>query len=120
MDDSSANTLIPIIQICIRPGTTIISDLWSAYNQIANLPQGYTHLTVNHSENFVDPITAAHTQNIEGTWNHAKSRNRKHFGTARGMVDSYLCEFMWRKRLGKRDAFQAILNDIASYWPPNH
>ena len=59
----SANTLIPIIQQRIRPETTIISDKWHAYNHIAEF--GYTHLTVNHKSNFVDPITGAHTQTIE-------------------------------------------------------
>ena len=36
----------------IVPGTTIISDLWVAYNTLGTL--GYQHLTVNHTSNFVD------------------------------------------------------------------
>lgn len=116
--DRSANTLIPIIQNSIRPGTTIISDMWQSYNEIPNLGNNYTHLTVNHSKNFVDPITGAHTQKIESTWNKAKSRNRKHFGTSRHLLDSYLCEFMWRNRLNGRDPFATIINDIVAFWPP--
>ncbi len=56
VNDRSAATLIPIIQASVRPGTTIFSDEWNAYNQIGNIP-GYTHQTVNHSQHFIDPIT---------------------------------------------------------------
>jgi len=35
----NANTLLPIIQDWINPGTTIYSDLWGAYGGISNLPQ---------------------------------------------------------------------------------
>ena len=61
--DRSAATLLSIIQNSIRPGTTIMSDLWRAYGGIPALQgMGFQHLTVNHS---VDPQTGAHTQNVE-------------------------------------------------------
>jgi len=47
-------------------GSIIYSDGWSAYNGIAQY--GYTRNTVNHSENFVDSLTQAHTQRIERLW----------------------------------------------------
>ena len=49
---------MPIITQYIRPGSTIISDEWRAYSNIG--VSGYTHLTVNHSQNFVNPTTGAH------------------------------------------------------------
>ena len=73
--DRSAPTLLPIIQASIRPGTTIMSDLWAAYGGIQAM--GYAHLTVNHTYNFVDPVTNAHTQNVENSWKNAKRRNKK-------------------------------------------
>lgn len=34
--------------------------------------KGYQHLKVNHSLNFKDPETGAHTNSIESSWRHAK------------------------------------------------
>ena len=65
VDDRSAATLIPLINQYICAGTTVISDQWAAYNQLN--PGTFPYLTVNHSENFVDPNTLAHTQTIEHT-----------------------------------------------------
>ena len=50
----------------IEPGSTIISDCWNAYDSLGTL--GFTHLTVNHQYNFVDPDTGAHTWFIENLW----------------------------------------------------
>jgi hypothetical protein len=46
----------------------------------------------------VDPQTGAHTQGIMNLWKNAKMRNKKHYGTARSMLHSYLSDFMWRER----------------------
>ncbi len=48
-------TLQEVITRRIKPGTTIVSDCWASYNGLELL--GYEHKTVNHSTNFVDPIT---------------------------------------------------------------
>ena len=94
--DWRAATLLPIIQGSIRPGTTIMPDMLAAYGDIQAM--GYAHLTVNHTYEFVDPITGAHTQNVENSWKNAKQSNKKRNGTHRSMLDSYLCEWMWRQR----------------------
>ncbi|ELT97905.1 hypothetical protein CAPTEDRAFT_131723, partial [Capitella teleta] len=39
--------------------------------------EGYKQLTVNHSANFKDPKTGAHTNSIEGTWQ--KIKHGTHF-----------------------------------------
>ena len=56
----NAETLIPIIQRHVLPGTEIASDEWRAYSKLREL--GYIHYTVNHSKNFVDPLTKRHFQ----------------------------------------------------------
>ena len=71
--DRRAATLIPIIQRIILPGSTIHSDQWAAYRQLHADPS-YTYATVNHSQNFVDPVTGAHTQAIESYWAKVKSK----------------------------------------------
>jgi transposase-like protein len=118
VSDRSADTLIPIIAESIKPGTTIISDEWRSYKGIASIEdRNYRHVTVNHSENFVDPVTAACTNRVESMWGKAKQRNKKHWGTHRHMIESYLCEFMWRSRYGGTDPFKSILRDIAEVNP---
>jgi len=74
---------------------------------------------VNHSRNFVDPSTGACTNGAENLWGRAKERNRDRHGTHRHMLDSYLCEFMWRSRLGSRNPFVVIIEDIASFFLTN-
>ena len=70
VDHRDAATLLPIIHQYILPGTTMFSDQWAAYNGIANGPhsQKYVHLTVNQSQNFVDPVTRTHTHRASKTY----------------------------------------------------
>lgn len=88
-----AATLIPIIQQHVRVGTTIKSDEWRAYGSLGNL--GYTHLTVNHSVNFVDPQSGAHTQAIESLWSHLKRRLRRYVGLNGEYFEDKLLEVVW-------------------------
>ena len=73
VDCRDAATLLPIIRQHIVPGTTIISDLWAAYNTLGT--QGYQHLTVNQTYNFVDPITGARVPNTLKVCSKMRSKN---------------------------------------------
>ena len=99
VDDRKAETLYDVIIKNIAPGTTIISDSWKAYHLIDTqpLPNVYQHLYVDHSQNFIDPLTGAHTQNIERLWRELKRINRRYEGIPRVHVCSHLNEFMWRR-----------------------
>ena len=61
----SRENLLTILQKWILPGSVIVSDTWMAY---IDLDKHFEHYTVNHSRNFVDPITGQHTQGIESVW----------------------------------------------------
>ena len=88
-----AATLIPIIQSFVRPGSIIMTDGWSAYSRLSRL--GYYHFVVNHSIEYVNPITGAHINTMEGLWTHCK----RHVNGNKYITDSLL-NYMWRKRIG--------------------
>lgn len=79
--------LWPLIVKYIRLGTTKISDGWKAYIGLDTI-NNYKHQVVNHSLNFKDPDTGAHTNTCEGSWLHAK-RNLRTFGTRKTMLGNY-------------------------------
>ena len=95
------HVLIPIIKQHVRPGTLIITDGWKGYLPITK--HGYLHEDVNHSRNFVNPSTGAHTNTIEGCWFHVKRHLQRGVGWLRRDPDALLlnlAEFMWKKRHG--------------------
>ena len=110
----NAETLIPLIQAHVKPGTKVISDLWRAYNDVDTLP-GLEHGTVNHSVNFVCPVTLNHTQGIESYWAQVKDKLKRMKGIAFEHLEGYLEEKMWRDRNGgtSAEAFSNIIGDLA-------
>lgn len=54
VSDRTAGTLCSIIRRNVRRGTTITTDGWRSY---AGLARDFNHRVVNHSANFVDPVT---------------------------------------------------------------
>ena len=81
----------------IRPGTTIISDFWKAYDCIPDVPgANYKHEKANDSKEFVCP-DGVHTNNIEATWGSLKSKTPKRFRNKNYLQD-HLFELMWRNQ----------------------
>ena len=115
VDKRDEQTLLPIIQKWIKPGTTIISDCWKAYTNLEKY--GYTHKTLNHSEEFVNKDGDS-TNKIEGHWRHPKVKMpllcvRKHH------FSPYLSEFMWRYRSRDNDLFEMFIGDVKKIYAPN-
>jgi hypothetical protein len=120
VEDRSADTLLPLIQRFVAPGSTIASDGWAAYNGISSihvLPP-YIHNVVNHSDNFVDPESGATTNHVERMWCDAKRRLKSMNGTTDDMLPGHLDEFMWRQSRGKTgtEASNSILQTIAEWY----
>ncbi len=111
----SAAVLMPLIQQYIQPGTTVMSDEWRAYSQIPTV--GMQHQTVNHSLNFVDPTSGAHTQTIESTWCQAKRMMRKTgvMATTANLFPTYLQEYLWQKKFKDTDQFFKILEHVKEH-----
>ena len=115
VDKRDEQTLLPIIKKWIKPGTTIISDCWKAYTNLEKY--GYTHKTLNHSEEFVNKDGDS-TNKIEGHWRHPKVKIlllcvRKHH------FSPYLSEFMWRYRSRDNDLFEMFIGDVKKNDAPN-
>lgn len=85
----NAETLLQMIKDRVEARTTIISDCWKAYNCLTK--EGFHHLTVNHSLNFVDPVIAAHTNTIERKWQEPKAKV-PYYGTRKYHFVRYLAQ----------------------------
>ncbi|GFW55467.1 putative transposase-like protein [Trichonephila clavipes] len=88
--------LLAVIKEWVLPGTTIISNCWASSNCLEY--DGFQHLKVNHSLTFVCPVTGTHTNSIEGSWSGIKRFPGNTTHRTENMFDSYLHEFMWRRK----------------------
>jgi hypothetical protein len=94
VETRDAETLQDVIVRHVLPGSIVVTDFWRGYLGLEEL--GYTHLRLNHSLEFVDPVTGACTNTIEGTWSSLKGkipvRNRT------SSCEDNLFEFIWRRK----------------------
>jgi hypothetical protein len=73
--DQSAETFIAVMAAWIKPGTTVISDLWVDYGgSRGGLDHGYSHQVVNYRITFVEDRTGARTYSMEGLPEALKSK----------------------------------------------
>ncbi|XP_071629481.1 uncharacterized protein [Temnothorax longispinosus] len=115
VQDRTKTTLLACIKKWILPGTTIMSDCWKSYNCLNN--EGFQHATVNHSLNFVDPESGAHTQHIERVRREVRG-NIPRYGTREDHVLRYLCEFFFKRAYSRLEQIEKFFEIIAEIYPP--
>lgn len=87
VDNRNRETLTNIISEHVLPRSTIKSNQWASYNGLNE--EGFTHLTVNHSLEFVSQ-EGIHTQLIESTWSQLKSILKIKRGISKSHLPGYL------------------------------
>ncbi len=63
---------------------------------------------MNHSENFVDPNTGAHTQKLEGVWGHIMNFLGNHKKPTNKLYESHMAEQWWRRLHGNSQEIKSI------------
>ena len=104
VENVKGDTLAPLIQATIAPGSVVSTDELASYTRLGAL--GYDHGTVTHGRGqYVQGIF--HTNNLEGYWSQLKrSINGTYHAVSRKHLPSYLDEFSFR--YDRRDAMAPI------------
>lgn len=95
----------------MREGSTIYTDCWKGYNNLTL--EGFAHLTINHSLQFVDPDTGVNTNKIESQWRPLRHRLARG-GVKKEHLAEHMTEFLWRRDCKRRgaDPFKELVEDI--------
>lgn len=141
-DRSRANVVDTVMRRCIRPGSDVITDKAKIYviDQQGHQPfdlsmvagMNWSHLWVNHRHFFVDPITNACTNRIEGFFGNFKAELKASRGIAHHRLADYVDYFMWQSRVCrspdgsrlngsclKQKTFEKLIEAIVSYYVVN-
>jgi len=111
-------TLTPILQCVLLPGSEVHSDDWAAYRTLENYVLNVrVHRTVIHRDNFVDPLTGIHTQEVESAWARLKHHIKREKGIRRGDIQGFLGEQMWRDWRGQDNVFYNFILILPNYYP---
>ncbi|XP_005113250.1 uncharacterized protein LOC101852594 [Aplysia californica] len=115
VQDRTQDTLVSLIKKHVAPGTIIYSDCFKSYECLER--EGFRHLTVNHTENFVDPHTGAHTNTIESTW-WAVKKSLRSSHTQKQHFAAHLAEYIWhRQNADAKCKFVRFLKEISKVYP---
>lgn len=123
VDDRSAQTLIPIIQKHVRPGSRIYSDSWAAYFKLNEV--GYEHFSVVHKTSFnqkyVNTQTGEEvsccTNRIEGAWKISKDHFRRINGSNTKLFEQHLAEIIWRNHIHRQNIYAAFFELLTTVYP---
>jgi hypothetical protein len=88
-----------------------VSDEWKSNSSINDID--YNHLTVNHSENFGNPVNRVNTQTIECLWSILKFKIlRKMRGTNENLLTRHLIKCWYCSIKNRNNLFMYFLEDI--------
>lgn len=118
VDDRKRSTLAKIIQNVLLPGSELHTDDHTGYTNLRQYaPNVIRHRIVVHRENFVDPLTGTHTQDMESAWNTLKLKIKAKKGLPTHRLQSFLDEQMWLSHRGKEQAFENFVGILEKYFP---
>lgn len=108
----NSETIKQVLTENIEIGSTVITDCWAGYVNLESY--GYFHLKVNHSENFIDPLTGANTQAIENRWSVLKRKMRARFITSKSDLSLMFAEFLFKLKF-KNDSFIKLMENLNKF-----
>ena len=106
VENRKKSTLEELLVNYVHPDSIIYSDCWRSYNELSEL--FLAHYTVNHSENFVDPLNNTHTNTIEGNWAGVKQQTSIPY-RVKGLVELHLIRYVLKRNYEKGSAFKMFL-----------
>lgn len=106
VEDRTSKTIHKVISEHVIQGSEIQTDMFRSYNGIETA--GYTHLTVNHSQNFKDPVTHACTNTVEGL-NSGLKRKIPIRNRTKDYINHHLGEYVWRRQ-NKNALFESFIS----------
>ncbi len=114
--DVKEKTIFPIMAERILPKSTVFSDCYTTYDQVAGMPEQYTHERINHSAK-IYVMGEVHTNTIEGFWSLLK---RGIGGVYHSVSEKYLqtyCDeyaFRYNRRAGSEPMFTSLLGQVVA------
>ncbi|KAK1931730.1 COP9 signalosome complex subunit 4 [Phytophthora citrophthora] len=127
--DRTKPTLSGLVKKYIKAGFPPMCR-WTLANNRYLEGMDYEHMWVNHSENYVDQETGAHTNRIEGAW---EIRVKQHVkipyvyvtyamrGMKQALLPTYLDEYLWRSwftppQATPTEVLHALVTGIVKYY----
>ncbi|KAI4293304.1 hypothetical protein PAPHI01_2578 [Pancytospora philotis] len=98
VENREGETLIGAMLRYVHPASIIHSDGWIGYSRVKE--HFAAHFVVNYSRHFVDLLTGAHTNTIEGNWSAVKAKIPRRSRTVE-LAPIYLIRFMLMRNEGK-------------------
>jgi transposase len=105
--DTKAETLMPIILGKVESGSTVCSDMWTAYTGVAS--KGFVHRLVDHGKREFSDNRGGHINGLEGFWGYLKRQLASKGGVRRERLHLFLAEYVWKYNHRKEDVKSQIL-----------